>query len=122
MADLARCETLHDVTTRSGQRALLIGTYREVDLRMRQRPPAVYDGHVAIGLRDGADVLLEPSWSERSIRSAEERSRYAGVVVEVNGVVHDRTPPPPELIAYVTDACISAVADIRACGEENESL
>lgn len=107
-----RCETLQDVRSLSGQRVTLTGTYHQVDVRMRRKPPAAYAGHAAIRLRDGTDVLLEPTWSSAAIRTSEEHTRYEEQRVQVIGVVHHEAPKPVELVAYVTGPCVSPVEEI----------
>lgn len=113
-----RCGTLQDVQSRSGQCVILIGTYHQVDMRMRRKSPPLYAGHVAIRLRDGTDVLLEPSWSTAGIRNLEEQARFGGKVVEVTGVVHSLTPKPAETVAYAIGPCVSPVEDICLAAEE----
>jgi hypothetical protein len=113
-----RCETLRDVQLQSGGRVILVGTYHDIDLRMRQKSPPQYAGHVAIKLKDGTDVLLEPGWSAASIRGPEERARYGGKRVEVTGTIHHQAPPPPEPIAYVMGPCLSPVEVIGPAAEE----
>jgi len=110
---LQRRESLHDVQSSSGQRVVLTGIYHQTDLRMRPKTPRVYAGYVAIRLRDGIDVNLEPSWSAAAIRNSEEVARYEGKLVEVIGVVHGEAPEPPEPVAYITNPCISPVETIR---------
>jgi hypothetical protein len=110
---LQRCESLDDVRSMSGRRAVLTGIYHQTDLRMRPKPPPVYAGYVAIRLRDGTHVNLEPNWSAAAIRNSEEVARYEGKLVEVIGVIHSEAPEPPEPVAYVTDPCISPVEAIR---------
>lgn len=114
-----RCETLRDVQALSGQRVTLAGTYRQVDLRMRRKPPPVYTGRVAVVLDDGTKVLLEPNWSEAGARGPEELERYDGERVEATGVVHSRSPKPPEPIAYITGPCLSPVEDVRPASRED---
>ncbi len=114
-----RCETLRDVRSRSGQRVILMGTYHQVDIRMRRKPPPVYAGHAAIRLRDGTDVLLEPSWSVAATRSPEEHARYDAKRVQVIGVVQSEAPKPAEPMAYVTGPCMSPVEDIRLDAQES---
>ncbi|MFP2934221.1 hypothetical protein ACLESO_55695 [Pyxidicoccus sp. 3LG] len=113
MAELPRVELLQEVQKFSGSRVRLVGTYHQVDMRMRQKPPAQYVGHAAVRLGDGTEVLLEPGWSDAAIRGAEERERYDGQRVEITGVVHAQSPAPPEPMAYVTGPAVSPVEAIR---------
>jgi hypothetical protein len=113
MAEVPRCETLRDIQTLSGSQVLLVGTYQQVDMRMRQKPPPLYQGHVAVRLSDGTQVLLEPSWSKAAIRSPEERERYDGSRVEVTGVIHARSPAPHEPAAHTTGPVLSPVEGIQ---------
>ena len=113
MTGLPRCEQLQDVQKFSGSRVRLVGTYHQVDMRMRQTPPPKYQGHTAVRLSDGTDVLLEPGWSEAAIRGAEERERHDGKRVEVTGVIHARSPEPPEPAAHVTGPVLSPVEAIQ---------
>jgi hypothetical protein len=113
------CETLQDVRSRSGQRVILKGTYHQVDVRMRRKPPAAYAGHAAIRLQDETDVLLEPSWSPDAIRTPEEHARYEAKRVQVTGVVHSEAPKPAEPLAYITGPCLSPVEEIRMDAQES---
>ena len=115
---MPHCETLKDVQLYSSRRAISLGIYRQVDIRMRPKMPPVYAGHASVELSDGTHVLLEPSWSAAGIRRQEERISYDGKRVEVVGVVHSQTPKPPEPAAYVTGPCVSPVEDIRRAPEE----
>lgn len=113
MAEVPRCETLRDVQRLSGGQVLLVGTYQQVDMRMRPKPPPLYQGHVAVVLSDGTQVLLEPSWSKAAIRSPEEREQYDGRRVELTGVIHARSPAPPEMMAYVTGPVLSPIERVQ---------
>jgi hypothetical protein len=113
MAEVPRCETQPDIQRLSGSRVLLVGTYQQVDMRMRQKPPPVYRGHVALKLSDGTLVLLEPGWSKAAIRSPEERERYDGKRVEVTGIIHARSPEPPEPAAHTIGPVLSPVEVIQ---------
>jgi hypothetical protein len=108
------CETLQDIESRSGQRAVVVGIYHQIDARMRHKELPMYAGQVAIQLKDGTEVLLEPSWSTAGIRNLEERTLFDGKVVEVTGVVYRQTPKPVETVTYVIGSCVSPVEDIVA--------
>lgn len=113
MPDLPVIQTLADVQAHDGQRAVVVGTYEELDVRMRQRPPAVYAGHAKVTLPDGDFLTLEPIWSDAAIRSEEERA-LAGKKVRVVGTVHAEAPPPPEPQATLVSPAISPVEQVTA--------
>jgi len=111
---LERCKSLQDLQTEAGKRAAVIGMYLQVDIRMRKKGKSKYAGHVVVRLMDGADVMLEPSWSQAAIRSAEERRQFDGKRVEVIGTIHLQTPLPPEDVAYIVGPCVSPVELVQA--------
>ncbi len=104
---------LSQLQERSGQRAVIAGVYHQVDVRQKQRPPAVYAGHVAIGLDDSTEVYLEPIWSTAALRSPEERNRFDRRRVAVTGVVLARMPEPPEPAAHLMGPCVSPVEQVE---------
>lgn len=113
MTQLPRCESQQDIQKLSGSRVRVVGTYHQVDMRMRPKPPPQYRGHAAVRLADGTQVLLEPAWSEAAIRDSEERTRYDGQRVEVTGVIHERSPEPPEPAAHPINPTLSPVEAIQ---------
>jgi hypothetical protein len=112
-SSLDRCETLQDIQRQSGKRAIVVGVYREIDIRMRRKTIPKYSGHAAIQLEDDVEILLEPSWSEAAIRSKEERQQFRGKKVEALGIVYVESPEPPISMAYVMGPCISPVEAIH---------
>jgi hypothetical protein len=112
---LPECATYADVERLDGKPAAVVGVYEQVDVRARPRPPAVFDGHAAVRLRDGHLVCVEPVWSPRAVRSEDEVARAEGRSVYVVGVVHLRSPEPPEPAASVIGPCVSDVerVDVR---------
>jgi len=113
MAGLPRCETHQDIQKLSGSRVRVVGTYHQVDMRMRPKPPPRYVGHAAVRLSDGTQVLLEPAWSKAALRGSEERTLYDGKRVEVTGVIHERSPSPPEPAAHPINPTLSPVEAIQ---------
>ena len=107
-----RCLDFNDIETNSGRRAIVTGTYLQVDIRQRPRIPPRFQGHAVIRLIDETRVMLEPSWSPASVRSLQERERCDGRVVDVAGVVHIEAPEPVVDIAYVVGPCISPVETV----------
>ncbi|WP_224370951.1 hypothetical protein [Hyalangium versicolor] len=104
---------MQDVQRLSGRRVRVVGTYHQVDMRMKPKPPAQYRGHAAVRLGDGTDILLEPGWSKAAIRSQAERERHDGKHVEIIGVLHEQSPAPPEPAAYVVGPALSPVESIQ---------
>jgi hypothetical protein len=115
--NLEKCVTLPDIQANVGKRVLVVGIYRQLDIRMRPKGIPEYVGHAAIQLLDGHDVLLEPSWSPAARRIPSERTRFEGQQVEVIGTLHLKPPEPPEPIAYVIAPCISPVEQIFLAGQ-----
>ncbi len=113
MTQLPRCELQQDIHKLSGSRVRVVGTYHQVDMRMRPKPPPQYRGHAAVRLADGTQVLLEPAWSKAALRSPEERMLYEGKRVEVTGIIHARSPSPPEPAAHPINPTLSPVEAIQ---------
>ena len=107
------CRTREDIASYSGTDVCLQGTYRRLSLSRRPRPVSAADRHAGIILNDGTEVLLEPSWSDRSLRSEEEILRFDGEAVVVRGVVLAEAPAPVDPVAYVVGPCITSIDEIR---------
>lgn len=106
--------TLKELGKRDGKRAEVEGMYHRVDLRMAaEGPPGDEDLAAAVLLSDGTVVLIEPSWSEASTRSAEEMARFDGEDVVVTGTAHKTAPAPPEEVAAIVSPCVADVESIR---------
>ena len=97
----------------SSQRATVIGTYHEIDVRMKQREPVKYVGHSAVTLDDGTDVYLEPVWSSVALRASSERRQFNGRRVAVTGIVFSEMPQPPEPVAHPIAPCVSNIERIE---------
>ena len=108
------CRRSEDIALMAGGRVRVVGDYVEVDARRRPRPPARFVGHAAISLEDGGRILLEPNWAPAALRSAGERTRFAGRRVEAVGLLWASSPEPPEPIAYKTAPCLSPVESVVA--------
>jgi len=102
-----------DISGHDGERVVVVGTYGQLDVRMRQKPPPVYRGHVALTMADGNQVLLEPIWADAAIRSEEERAAWDGKEVRVTGRLYARGPEPPEPIATMVVPTLSPVESIE---------
>lgn len=109
---LPTCETLDDIVRQNGRRARVVGEYRAVSLSQRPRVDDPATGAV-VGLRDGTNVQLEPSWSPAGERPEWERRAHDRRRVVVTGVVHEHSPKPAQPIAYVTGPCISPVESVE---------
>ncbi len=94
-----------------GKRITLLGTYVQIDVRMRQRPPEVYRGHAGVQLSDGTTVYLEPLWLEAAIRSEAERTR-TGKKVRVTGTFYTQMPPAPEPMTLPMVPCLHPVTTV----------
>lgn len=113
MDEPLKCTTRDDIAKLSGQRVKVIGTYGQVDSRMRPRGKPLHLGHVDVTLEDGTGILLGPSWSAEARRSPEERAAYDGARVEVTGILHRESPRPPMEMAYRIGPTLSPVESIR---------
>ena len=113
---LPRCDSKEDLQRLSGKNVVLIGTYVEIDSRMKATPPPQYTGLAAVQLKDGTQIMLEPSWSLPAQRPLEERQRLAGRKVELKGTLHRRTPAPHQLRSFLVNPCVSSVVDLRLAG------
>lgn len=111
--NIKRCETLQAIQANTGKRVMVIGTYIQIDIRMRKKGKPQHIGYAAVQLTDETLVLLGPSWSSAAIRSVEERVQFENKQVEVIGTVHLQTPEHPKQIAYVMGSCISPVEQIQ---------
>ncbi|HVV84542.1 MAG TPA: hypothetical protein VHE35_15845 [Kofleriaceae bacterium] len=93
---LPRVASYADLASQDGNRVRLTGTDGERDVRMRQAPPPVYLGHVAITLADGTAVGFLTPWSQDGPRPQAEIDELAGKKVEVVGNIFLRGVPHPE--------------------------
>lgn len=116
---LNRCESLLDIQTNTGKRVLIVGVYMQIDARMRKKGEPVYSGNVVVQMRDGTAVMLEMSWSSAAVRGADERLLFNGNQVEVTGIVHLKTPEPPEDVNYVMGPCVSPVERVELYQNNN---
>ena len=57
------------------------------------------------------------NWSPASRRPQQERDALDKRRVAVEGLVQERSPAPPEPVAYITGPCLSPVLKIRALPE-----
>jgi len=83
-------------TSPESLRVRVVGEYRQLDVRKRQTPPPVYQGHVIIDLEGGGGVILYPTWHPAAIRSPQEIERYEGQQVVFVGTLVPVVPPPPD--------------------------
>ena len=113
-AEIPRCETKKDLSALAEKRARVVGTYHQLDTRMRKQGAPVYRGHAAVRLGDGTEVLLEPTWSQAAIRDQQERDQFDGKSVEVTGTLHSQPPQSPDQAAQIVAPCVSPVEPIRA--------
>jgi hypothetical protein len=109
----ATCKTKVDTERLDGKKVLLVGTYRQIDVRMRRKPPPVYRGHVAIVLEDGTEVLLEPVWKKTAIRPPDEIARFDNKAVRVLGTIHKVAPECPEPTANLLLPCMTDIESIE---------
>jgi len=114
MGEPTTIERSADIQGHDGERVVVIGIYGQLDVRMRQKPPPQYKGHAAITMSDGNLVLLEPIWSDDSIRSEEERAGWDGKKVKVTGTLYVRGPEPPEPISTMVMPTLSPVEAVEA--------
>ena len=113
-----RVRTMKELRRRDGKRAELEGMYHRVDLRMAPEGPAADDELAsAVLLSDRTVVLIEPSWSEASVRPADEVERFDGEDVVVTGTAHERSPQPEQEAAAIVSPCVSGVESIRLASE-----
>lgn len=100
-----------DIDKYAETQALLIGHYRQADIRMRQTGRPVYKGHVSIYLDDQTEVMLLPTWDKDAIREPGEIAKYDGKLVQVRCIVQPY-PPNPENFAMAMIPCITKVFSI----------
>lgn len=110
---LETCKSREDVQALDGRRAIVIGTYVQVDVRQRPKPPPVRRGHAAIQLSDSTLVLLEPVWKKEAVRPAEEISQWEGRKVRVRGFLHRVAPEAPDPVANLLWPCVSPVESVQ---------
>lgn len=113
-ASLPAVASAADVGANDGAQVRLVGTYTELDARMKQEPPPVYAGHVAIVLGDGSQVTLLPVWHKDALRPEDEIARLRGQQVEVVGTVFKRAPTDPRGGASPIGPAIFDVKSLRA--------
>ncbi len=102
-----------DIDANDHLEVTVIGTYRQIDIRRKKIPPAEFRGHVAIELSDGHLVILEPSWSDDSLRPQQERRKFDNKNVAITGYLYADAPPPPEPFAVLKMPCLSPVQKIE---------
>jgi hypothetical protein len=110
---VTRVTTGSEIEAADGAEAEVVGTYGQVDVRMRQKGEPVYRGHAAVTLEDGTLVTLEPVWSEAALRPAEEIERCDGKSVVVRGTLHAQAPEPDEPVATIVSPCVSPVLSVE---------
>ena len=103
-----------ELAAQDGHEVRLIGTYGEHDARMKQAPPPVHVGHVAITLADGTVVSFLPVHHKDALRPEAEIARYAGRQVEAVGVIARRAPADPRGGASPTGPALLAIKALRA--------
>ena len=99
-----------DFTT--GQKRTVVGTYVELDPRMKQTPPPVHVGHAGVQLDDGTLIFLEPPWTKEAIRPPDERRSLAGKRVEATGTLYARCPEPKQPMAHLIGPCVTPVDNV----------
>jgi hypothetical protein len=110
--ELPTVSASEDIQQQTGKRVRLVGRYIQIDVRMRQVPPPVYNGHVAIALEDQTEVLLYPIWDSQAKRPPEEIARYENLPVAVIGTVLLEAPDSPEDAANLCSPCLVSVESI----------
>jgi hypothetical protein len=110
---LPRVTSIDELAARDGAEVRLVGTYVERDVRMKQAPPAVHHGHVAIQLADGKLVSLLPPWDDDARRPVAEVERFAGRQVEVVGTASRRGVADPDGGASLMGPTIDEVRALR---------
>jgi len=113
-ASLPAVASAADVGANDGAQVRLVGTYTELDARMKQAPPPVYAGHVAIVLGDGSQVTLLPVWHKDALRPEDEIAQLRGQQVEVVGTVFKRAPADPRGGASPIGPAIFDIKSLRA--------
>lgn len=112
------CTTLAQFQMNDGQRVLVLGRYHAVALGQGTRIQNLKRDHASVRLGDGTEILLEPNWSDSARRDSDELSRFDNHQVEVEGVAHLKSPPPPQPIAYIIGPCLSPVFSLRLLSDK----
>lgn len=113
-SSLPAVTTSTDVGTNDGAQVRLVGVYTELDARMKQDPPPVYAGHVAIELADGSKVTLNPVWHKDALRPEDEIKLLRGKRVEIVGMIFKRAPADPRGGASPIGPAIFDIKSLRA--------
>lgn len=98
-----------------GTKVRVIGQYAQVDVRQRQDPPPLYQGHAVVDLEDGAAIFLYPGWHSNAIRPPSEIARYENQRVVVVGTVVPEMPRDPyhPYAASLMGPCLVSIDSIE---------
>jgi hypothetical protein len=106
-------ETLRDMEglkRGDGARAVVHGLYRSIARPLRGFAPNRPKDHAILELEDGARIFLEAFDSGAARRSADERVRFEGKQVRVQGIVHAVMPAKGE---SPLAPCVSQIEQIE---------
>lgn len=102
-----------DILAHDQQEVRVVGRYIQIDVRMIQKSPPRYDGHVAIVLDDETEVLLYPVWHQQARRDEQEIAQFEGQRVEVTGKLYARAPENREGSANLRLPCLQNITVIH---------
>lgn len=102
-----------DIDENALEQVRLIGRYTQIDVRKRPSASPIYNGHVALLLDDGTEVLLYPIWHSEAKRSADEIAQYQNRKVIVIGTIFPKSPGSPDNVANLVMPCLTEVKSIQ---------
>jgi hypothetical protein len=102
-----------DIAVYDLQEARVVGRYIQIDVRMRQKAPPCYNGHVAILLDDDTKVLLYPVWDAQARRNSQEIAQFEGQRVEVIGKLYACAPEDSEGNSNLRLPCLENITAIH---------
>jgi hypothetical protein len=108
----------NDIATNDRKEAKVVGLYIQIDVRMRQKTPPLFDGHVAILLEDDTQVLLYPVWDKQARRDSQEITQFEGRRVEVSGKLYARAPENSEGSSNLRLPCLKDITAIHLASKD----
>jgi len=91
--EIPHAQNIKDVVENHMKKVMIIGTYTQVDIRMRREdPPVKYTGQVCLVLEDNTPVFIYPPTSQEAVRARKEIREMEGQLVKAVGIIYKHMP------------------------------